>query len=514
MSPPGAGELVGRDSRGLRWLPPRLRFVSQHEWHEEVEPALRQWCAEAGPALRRVSVQIAHWTATVYSDAHEWLRLTGIDWRPVFPRGRSTVEVYISGALPAELVRAVGAGPERGTRQAIGIIDLAGGRCWIGGVQDYRGVRRAVLEALSGRVLLGRAGGRDTARWLGVPACTVEWARVPGRDHGIAFVGPHRLRTLHGFWLARYAESSALAGLDWCFFRPRRREALAADGYLLVPGQFLNWFPRLRATLALAEPAAPIELEARSRLLAFQAVEDFERGLQSGDLSPSELEALLNQLTASDNWLLVSPEELVGSERLADVAHVQTWIVFPAVTEQAKDGDGRNVLTPIDAAEVADAVLAECFAYHSAAAHDAAHRLLRQVLSGRHLRGFRADPALHPVLLQLLLRFAVAGLIRHARLVTEPLAEQAAAHLQLDPGTDRTGRWRHASGKPTRVLGMYRNNNELYALLALDDRLLHSDSIRDPFALILGVWPGQIADFFTRHRHLNPRRLFAAWLDW
>ena len=414
-----------------QWLPPLLRFVTTPEWHETVEGRLRDWCERAGPELRRVSVQITQWTATIYSDAHEWLRLAGIDWRPVFPRGSGTVEVYVSGELPEELAAAAGGDP--GGQRAVGVVELAGGRCWIGGVADYRGVRRAVFEALTGRILIGkgRTAGRDTGRWLGMPAAALEWARVPGRARGIAFVGPHRLRTLHAFLLARYAEGTALAAIDWCFFRPKQRRALAGDGHFLVPGRFLYWFPRLRPTLALAEPAVPVDAAARRRLLALQLTDEMGDENAGDTAASQELEELLQTLGADDHWLLVSPDELVGSDRLADSASVLTWVVFPASVERDSGADAGWLVRTGDRNELRQAILSECFAYHWPHARGAAEGLIDQLTSTKGVRVFVAHPDAHPAVLQLLLRFAVSGRIRAARFIEQLPDETCAKHLQL-----------------------------------------------------------------------------------
>ncbi len=498
----------------MSWLPPLLRFVTTPEWHETVEERLRSWCRRVGPELRRVSVQITHWTATIYSDAQDWLRLAGIDWRPVFPRGSATVEVYVSGELPEELEAVVGSRRCAGQR-AVGVVDLAGGRCWIGGVVDYRGVRRAVFESLTGRILLGRGrtAGRDSSRWLGMPVAALEWARVPGRARGVGIVGPHRLRTLHAFLLVRYCESAALAAMDWCFFRPRQRRAVPADGHFLVPGRFVHWFPRLRSTLALAEPAAPVSDEARRRLLALQLADELDEPGPDAVAASRELAELLQTLAANDNWLLVSPDELVGPERIADTANVQSWLVFP-------DGDAQRALSRSgwllragNRDELREAILRECFAYHCPLARRSAEGLIDQLLGAQGLRVFLAEPHSHPALMQLLIRFALSGRISGARWLDEPLGEPCAAHLQL-AGTLGPGYWQHASGNTVRLLVLEPARGDRPTVMAVDAWMLERGELSDPFGLIRGVWPGQIADFFTAHRDLNPRRMLAAWLPW
>ncbi len=492
-----------------RWLPPLLRFVSGSEWDMSVKGPLRTWCDQAGAQLRSVTVQIRDWSARINSNSAEWLRLAGIDWLPIFASGKADVELYVSREIPQPLAELMEVGEQAGPR-AYGVVDQTRGLCWLGGVTDYRGVRRAVLETLTGALLRPTRGRRTRSqRWAGGPAAAAEWPLVPGPNKGVIFLGPHVVRTMHGFLLSRYAEGAALTSLDWCFIAQRKAEAVPGDGHLLVPGTFVRLFPSLFSTLVLSESAAPDRYPARHALLAYQAPEDLDRGIASGEVPPEEIHTLYHQVGAQDHWLLVDPEQLVGADHLADRSRVSTWVIFAEPGGQ--EADKSWLVRPAGPEQVLDTLLRECFAYHAAGTADSARHFFEQLLARKGQRFFVARPDYAVLPTHLIVRFVIAGIVNEARFLQgAELPDEVRVHLGLDW---QDGTWQAAGGRDVDVLGML-DDDRLKYVLVLDKRACAQDVVPDPYGMILAVWPGQIADFFTSHRFLNPRRLFSAVLPW
>lgn len=490
-----------------RWLPPVLRFFSPDQWDQNVRRPLRYWCEVTGPNLRRVTIQLRRWSVRVSSDSPEWIRLAGLDWTPVFGSGQPNVELYVSRDVPEALLE-LAEGTVSDGRRAYGVIDQTRGLCWVGGVRDYRGVRRAVFEALTGS-LAARNRGRGAARvrWIGAPAATVEWPQIPGKHKGVALLGPHALRTVHGFLLARYAEDATLATLDWSFVSPRTGEVLPGDGYLLVPGTFVRLFPSLLSTIVLSESAAPERYPGRNTLLAYQAPEDLDRGIATGEVSSRELASLIEQVAAPDHWLMVDPEQLVGADHLAEQCHVATWVAI----RKTPGHEPPWLIRPTTPEAILNTLLSECFAYHQPETGEIARTSLESWLHRKSQRFFELAGTYALLPSHLALRFALAGLIQQARFLTaDEVPEDIRTHLALER---RDGQW-WSRRRAVDVLGLIEGDDRLRYALAIDSEMASRERVEDPFALLLGVWPGQIADFFTQHRFLNPRRLFSSVLPW
>jgi hypothetical protein len=493
---------------------PALEFhsVDRRGWQSHIEPMLAEMAETAGPSLRRYRAKIGRWVLEYVGDDAAASQFFARHW-PVARAGETTdAYCYHFGNV---------AGDRSQTGQSIGTsprctICPEDQRAFLAGTPRYADVYEMcheVLRNLASRdIRIHRTGRlqRPNNAWMLFRAACVEYQSIAGAARTVALLGAsHAERIVQSYGLCLGKPGNASLSDDSTCIQLGTATAHRTESHFWWPTAIVANYPHLGTHFAISpsEQFQPSERVAE-RVRNFRDAADLARAVESGVFPEELFTTLSDELSrAADAHGMIDPHQVFAHDQCLEQSTLTDAI---CITHQTDDS---WILRLADAEEFVSHAIstdAEIPADKSTASSTA----VQQACWSHLLRELRVRPALLNALLppaqtQFCLRHYLEGHCDSiTRLTPRDFADPAllqsmrvsASHGDATTRDDQSPLSYLHGGRPVHLISFDRAGTRV--------EVVAFDPAEDGYAQIRTVWPGQVADFFSRHAPLRVRELF------
>ena len=374
-------------------------------------------------------------------------------------------------------------------------------------------VCQKILHHLAGRaVRLGRAGRvqRPSDAWLLLRAACVEYQPSAGATRTVALLGNrHTGKSVHGYGLCLAKADNEMIGDDLTAVHLGTGMAHRTEARLWWPTSLVATYPHLASFLATA-PSEGIELSEvlDAHVRKCRDAADLARAVESGVFPEDSFAALTDYLSGADNaYGMLDPHDLLGPDHCAEQSLLTDAIAV------SHDADSRWILRVLPGEEFVSRATTtgvrtttNKFTEQTTQVERAC---LQHLLDESNVRPALLNPRLPAAQTQFCLRHYLEGTADSIQLLSAcEFAEPsllAAMRLAI----------RHSEGEyyPDRAEPCFFHGTRNVNLASFDRgnsriEVVAFDPSEQGYAQVRAVWPGQVADFFSRHASLRVRELF------
>jgi len=506
-----------------------IQFIDRGRWRKQIEPAVAELVDRAGAKLRRLRVQIGPWLIEFVTDVARAAELFSLHWPPA--RSTTSPDAYcysLATTVDRELATRFGfAPPDSGSdvRDCTAFVCVEPRRAALIGSSRYMDVNlvcRSLLAQLAARKAPNAApvGQQPAESLVFIDGACVEYQPNAGPTRSVALLGGSEVeRALHAYCLSRSKPASALVAGDAFTVNVTDGQVVAAEQRWWLPTRLCRHLPELAASLALgASDGLDLGAELHRTLVKFHDAADLSRGYEN-DVFPEDLfTELMTRLSTSDAHSLVDGRSLLTPEQLLDRTLLTDCLglVFESaadwIVQAVPPGDfiarlGRDGAGPAcDSSSDRDVQFVA--------------RHLDRLCHGDHLKTALVNTRLPLAQTQFCLRHYFEGRSDSIRILTpadlsadDPLCVAMKIGIgprehSASPACTITSQSSRQSGLATFLHGTREVTVVAFELAGQRVEAAAFDTRSDGFAQVKSVWPGQVADFFSRHAALDVLKLF------
>jgi hypothetical protein len=496
---------------------PPIQIVSSKQWQSSVEPLIAQWVQAAGPRLRRHRATLGPWVLEYVGTTDATFQLFRQHWIAASTAAAPDAYCYhFTGVDRVPLSSFDAKSPIPSDAAAHAVVCFESGRALVLNAERYGAVNRLCDELITNIASRPIKSAKTASRQAPREPCWVaggtglEYETEMGESRCVVlFHGDATERSAQGYALAVCKPSNSLIADGIACVRLESGTLIRTKSRLWWPARLVANFRNLLPHI-LTSPIDGLALDdsVATSLQRYRNAPDLERAFDGGGFSEEQVERLYQVLSshAHGACALVDPVALLGIDRWCDRAqltHLMRCVRDPAspwvVQPQAPADFPRSSVEPDTGMPAA-----------SESASPVQSLLLTQLLEKFPVYLAVLNQRLPVAQTQFCLRHYLEGLSDSIRLVGADSGLDpsivGAMHLERGsaeaPGESSAGAveaWMHG---PRRVnLVMMQRAGACVELVAFDHRA-------DGYAQVRSVWPGQVADFFSRHVALRVRELF------
>lgn len=512
-----------------------MHLVTPKQWQQDYEPVIAAWAKTAGSDWRRHRAILGPWVLEYVGDNDSTYRF--------FSQHRKTAHLgeppdaycYHLSHLPNELQNAEALPtavpedqPSRGNQrgptaehrsQAAPLPHCAvcpdTGRAFIGGPARYADVNQIcefLITALAARGTKGTkadAKRRPAGSWWVLCGCCVEYQTETGDCRSLALLGKPGLETsAHGYALTLCKPENGLVNDGLTCIQMDTRSAISATSRLLWPTSLVTAFSHLLPYFATS-PLEGVDLDAdlTGSLRNLRYAEDLSRAIDDGSFAEEKCTRLARILVgASDAQALLDPTELLGADRCLEQSKLTDLI--SCTSEPEADFIVRDMPRSDFIARTAQH---SCWSggRFGDAIQQAHHHYVNRLLEQFAVRPVVLNTRLPIPQTQFCLRHFLENRSDSVQLLLpgSPCDPALLRAMHLD---ERTRDQTNDPGATERcfVHGPRRVDLVSFELQGRRAELVAFDPSVEGYAQVRSVWPGQVADFFSRHADMRVRELF------
>jgi hypothetical protein len=396
-------------------------------------------------------------------------------------------------------------------------ICLENGRSVVPDSAAYVQVNWVCDALMTGLATRRRRAGKPAAErrteqdaWL-LPAACIEYQAETGETRSVALLGaPTIARTVQAYALARSKSVNVLVSDGVTCAQMESLNVARAKPRVLWPVSLVRTFRHLLPVLAMS-PCEGLQLDSdlASSLREFRSGSDLARAIDAGSFLGADCDRLAGSLIHGTGHSLIDPEEFLGRDRCVDQSQLTD------VIRCRSDGDSKWIIAgaSVDDFLSESSVDLQSFAELASTLAPVHRAYLAGLLDSGRVRCTLINELVPPAQMQFCLRHFLEGLSESVQ-VLAPDSFNDASVLQAMRLESRVSReWESETpisfvhgAHPILLVG-FRRQGMMTELVAFD-------AVAEGYAQVRSVWPGQVADFFTRHARLRARDLFAEQSIW
>lgn len=491
-----------------------FHFVERNAWQSNIDPLIADLAKSTGSQLHRHRAKIGRWALEYVGDDEMVYQFFSHHWPSA--RANETPDAYCYHFGQPAAREHLGHSDQPSVLLPQCTICPESRRAVLLGTHRYVHVYEACQEILhqldAHAVRLSRTGQlqRPSDAWLQLRAACVEYQPSAGPTRTALLLGGRRTgKSVHGIGLCLANAGNGLIGDDLTCVHLGTGTAHRTETHLWWPTALVATYPHLAPFFATG-PSEGLQL---SEVLSKQVrncrnATDLTRAVEGGLFPEDSFASLIDHLSrAADSYGVIDPHELLGHDRCLEQSQLtdalcvsrdsaSPWIlrVLSGAEFAARSIVAGVVTTTVEHTEPIEQPLKACLKYLVDESE------IRPVLLNSRLPAAQTQFCLRHYLegtsdsIQILSArdFADTSLLRAMRL--------GLRHCEHDFGPGRQELSFFHGTRTVNLVSFERTGSRV--------ELVAFDPSEEGYAQVRAVWPGQVADFFSRHASLHVREVF------
>jgi hypothetical protein len=494
-------------------IAPALEFqsVDSHRWQSHIEPTLAELAATAGTRLQRHRAKIGRWVLEYVGDDAAACQFFAHHWPAA--RAGETPDAYCyhfgddAGDSRLQTTHEL---RDRLPHCTICPASLRAFLRWSNRYAHVYELCHAILGQLCAHaVRINRSGRvqRPNKAWLLLRAACVEYQPSAGATRTVVLLGDRSAETsAYGYGLCLARPGNASLSDDLTCICLGTCTAHRTESHFWWPLSTVAIYPHLAPFFATS-PSEGFELSnaVAEKVRNCRDAADLTRAVESGQFPESLFTELTDDLSrADDAYAMIDLRHILGPDRYLDESPLTDAVCI------TRDADSCWILRiPSDEEFVSHAIAAGARTSTQSTLQSAQRACLTQLLNESNIRPALLNRQLPAAQTQFCLRHYLEG---HCDSITRLTAGDFADTALLQAMRLDIRRCNDPCQKGHSALSFYHGTQRVH-LVSFAHRGTPVEVVafahaENGYAQVRAVWPGQIADFFSRHAALHVRELF------
>jgi hypothetical protein len=471
-----------------------------------------QWADMAGQRLRRHRARIGPWVLELVGENQRTHQLLAQHWASASVNQPTDAYCY----LVPHRAHEVRAGKKRQPRGQSAIqrcvVCPANGRALACDALPYADVNRvcdAIMMAwAAARVRVAKSASRRLSGdnfWL-LPATCVEYQSEAGDTRSLALLGSELERSVHAYSLALCKPENGLVSDSVTGAERGSLSVFRIKSRLWWPTSLVHAFRSLLPHLVMSPfEGLSLDPEVMDSLREYRNGVDLARAIDGGSFPEEQCERLAELLELSKGGhSLIDPRDLLGTDRCLEQSHLTDLV-------RSRSDLGSNwILREVPRSEFLTTASSDLdvFGGDLAAAMSQAYTDgLTQWLDTGRVRCTMLNIRLPTVQTQFCIRHFLEGLSDSIQLLSPESFRDGSILESMRVEARSAAEWAGGPAVSFRH-GLRRIQLVGFSRAGRLTECVAFDPVAEGYAQVRSVWPGQVADFFTRHVGLRVRDLF------